>query len=286
MFKLGFIPVLVMGLSIGAIILSWAYFWNYQPDVLEAKYTNDQAVLLQNNANGRPAADKRLKLATDMVNQASAKWQDIVAVKTPPQSLAQGGINMAVSAWQMTIDARVFRNSIQRAINKQLKVGGVKVINGPMVPMPSEDASAVVSDFFNYPAIPFPVVVFDLGQVTVQGTYSQIVTNMSSWSSMPNYLAVADGLALTGTAPILTGTYNVTVVGYIRGHILYPTVQQGISVAGLGSGGPSFGNGSGAPPMGPGRGGRQGGGRPPMGPPGAGGQGLGRGGRAPSSATQ
>jgi hypothetical protein len=43
---------------------------------------------------------------------------------------------------------------------------------------------------------------------------------------MPNYLAVADGLQLSGTTPTMTGTYNLTLVAYIRGTEVAPTVPE------------------------------------------------------------
>jgi hypothetical protein len=44
---------------------------------------------------------------------------------------------------------------------------------------------------------------------------------------MPNYLAVADGLQITGTTPTMTGRYNLTVVAYIRGDKIAPPVPEG-----------------------------------------------------------
>ncbi|HEY3780743.1 MAG TPA: hypothetical protein VGL56_06655 [Fimbriimonadaceae bacterium] len=251
-------PIISIGISIGVIVVSWGYFWNYGPDIEEAKAVEDQAAALHKIAHDEKGpAEQRVNVAQTMVNTKVAEWQQIVAKKTPPNTLSAGGINMGVDAWHMTIDVRVFRNSIQKAVNKQLKVGGVKVITGPTIPEPGDDANTVVSEFFNYPALPFPVVIFDLGQVTVQGTYKQIEDNMKAWKDMPNYLAVADGLALTGTSPILTGTYSVSMIGYIRASVVYPTVQEAASAAApaLGGGPPGPAGAAGGPGgRGPGRG--------------------------------
>jgi hypothetical protein len=277
--RIGPLPVISIGISVGVIVMSWGYFWNYQPDMEEARADEDQAIALHKSATFLPAAQARADAATEKVNAIVAKWQQIVSKKTPPSSLDQGGINMAVDAWHMTIDVRVFRNSIQKALNKQLKTGGIKVLNGPTIPEPGDDASTIVSEFFNFPALPFPVVIFDLGQVTVQGTYSEIEANMKAWSNMPNYLAVADGLTLNGTSPILTGTYNLSMVGYIRANVVYPSVQEAAASGagaggGPGAGGPGAGGLAAGAPGGPGdpRGGRgPGGGLPPSGVPPSGG---------------
>lgn len=228
--RLGFISYFFIGLAISAICLTFTYEYHVLPDREDAANQQAYAEQLQANAELTPKAVQRRNQAVTMVNQAVKDWQAVVATKTPPTSVAQGGIDMNVSPFQMTLDARVYRNNLQRFINKQLKIGGVTVVNGPMLPMPSDDPNGVVADFFNYPAIPFPVVIFDLGQVTVEGTYEQIETNVRAWARFPHYLAVADGLAFTGTAPILTGTYSVSIVGYIKADVVYPTIGKGSAV--------------------------------------------------------
>lgn len=250
--KLGFLSYLSIGIALAVIILSFAYFMKYQPDMEEAKGRDDHAQALEAEGAKLPQAQKRYAQAVQMVNQTVTDWQNVVATRTPPNSLQKGGINMAVNAWQMTVDVRYFRNSIQSAVNRQIKHGGVTVVNGPTIPFPSDNASGIIAEFFNYPAIPFPVVIFDLGQVTVEGTYEQIKENMKGWSTMPNYLAVADGLALTGTAPVLTGTYNLTIVGYVKADAVYPAVREG--------GAPSTGGAGGGAGAAGGPGGRAGGG--------------------------
>ena len=101
---------------------------------------------------------------------------------------------------------------------------------------------------------------------------------------MPNYLAVADGLRLDGTSPNLTGTYNLTIVGFMRTKSLAPDVPEGAAVASTGMQGMGGTGMSGIPPSGmpAGIGTRGGPGGRPMGAmpgaaPGAGGAGAGRG---------
>ena len=45
--------------------------------------------------------------------------------------------------------------------------------------------------------------------------------------AMRNYLATTDGLTISGTSPNLTATYNLVVVGYIRGSEVAPVVPEG-----------------------------------------------------------
>lgn len=244
MLKLGFVAWLALGISVAVIILSYAYFWKYQPDLEEATDKFAQAQELHDEAEKLPQSQKRQVQAAAAVNATFAKWAALVPTKTPTTSLKQGGIDLAEDPNRLMLDVKIFRDSIQKAVNKQVQAGGVKVINGPTIPLPPSDPNSVVSGFFNFPAEPFPVVIFDLGQITVQGTYQQIEANMKAWTYMPNYLAVADGLSLTGTSPILTGTYNLSMVGFIRGTVVYPSINAG-NLAGGAAPSPNIGGGGG-----------------------------------------
>jgi hypothetical protein len=208
---------LVVAIMLSVVVLSYSYFHFYDYHMKEADMLDAQTQALQAEAAKMPAAKKRVEDAKAEVDKKAKEWQAIVAVKTPPQGLSNGGIDLSVNPYQLTVDSQKFRNNIQRAVNAQARRGGVKVINGPRVPSPSDDPTQVLSSYYNYPAIPYPVVIFELGQVEVTGTYSQITQNVRSWASMPNYMAVASGLAIDGTGSTLHGTYSVAIVGYIRG---------------------------------------------------------------------
>ncbi|MFX9097315.1 hypothetical protein ABTN72_20145, partial [Acinetobacter baumannii] len=80
-------------------------------------------------------------------------WNAIVATNTPPDRLAAGGIDMSVNPQQLVVDTRTFRDEIQRRVNEQVVQGGVKVLDGPIVPRINETDSsdAILAGFFNYP---------------------------------------------------------------------------------------------------------------------------------------
>jgi uncharacterized membrane protein YgcG len=264
--KISWYTWIVMSLALSAIALSYGYFYNWKPKMAEAEATNAYAEALRAAANQQPQANDRVKTAEKMRNEAVQQWAAFVATNTPGTSLRDMGIDISVNQWQLAIDSQKFRNSIQLAVNHQVKAGGVKVVNGPLIPTADQNANTILSSFYNYPAIPFPVLIFDLGTVTVQGTYKQIMDNMAAWTKMPHYLAVADGLAITGTSPTLTGTYNLTLVGYIRGNVVSIPVPEGAAPANRGIGG--GGGGGGTAPGGGGAGGFRGGGTGPGGKPG------------------
>jgi hypothetical protein len=279
--KLSPLTIILIGVSILIMALSYGFFQHYLPNSTEAGFYRTYAEQLQAEGDKLPQAKSRLQKAEDLVTTKAAEWRAVVETKTPPPDVNNRGIDLNTDAWQLTVDTKKFRDNIQRAVNAQLIKGGVKIVGaGPQIPEPSDVASDVLASFYNYPTIAFPVVIFDLGQVTVEGTEAQIMENVRSWKNMPRYLAVADGLQITGTSPQLRGTYSVSIVGYIRGKQIFPAVPDGPSPAGGGAGGVggaggrgAFGGGGPAGGVGgPGAGfnpaapgGRPGGGGPPIG---------------------
>ncbi|HRF61225.1 MAG TPA: hypothetical protein PLH94_15080 [Fimbriimonadaceae bacterium] len=238
--KLSSLTIFLIGLSISLIILAAGLFGffgaegtGFLPNRAEIAMQKEYIQQLKDEANKMPQALRRVEKAKALVEEVGANWQQVVATNTPPP----GMIDLDVPAWQLTKDARGFRNNVQRAVNAQVKVGGVTVISGPFVPFTSESATSIVANDFNYPALGFPVAIWDFGTVTVRGTFEQISANVSGWKDMPNFLAVADGLQITGTSPMLTATYNLSMVAFIRGNQIFPPVPEGAGGGGTAPGG-------------------------------------------------
>lgn len=268
--KLSPITIIILGIAVAVIALSYGFFWQVVPNLQEAHNFDQSRETLQTAADQLPMANKRVAQAKQLVETSVAQWRDIAMVRTPVENINQGGISLAVNAYQLSVDTQKYRNSVQKAVNARVRLGGVKVVNGPYVTGPAVDepASQLLANYYNFGQYPFPVVIFDLGTVTVQGTYQQILANVRSWKNMPHYLAVTDGLQITGTSPVLTGTYNLQVVGFIRGKDIFPDVPEaaastsgggmGARAGGPGFGGPGGGRGMMPPGMPPGVGGPRG----------------------------
>ena len=211
--KISGIVVLAFCLMVSAIILAVGYS-NYDPTMKEvASWKTYRDGLIQESKNAPKAIqrEKDAKKAQEAVNT----WNAIAATRTLPDSLAQGGIDLSMNEYQLAIVVPTSEIASRRWLTTRFKAGGVKVITGPSIPLAPTDPTKILLSYFNYPALP-PVVIFDLGTVTVQGTYQQISDNIKAWSRMPHFLAVADGLRLTGTSPQLTGTYLVSIVGFLQ----------------------------------------------------------------------
>jgi nitrogen fixation-related uncharacterized protein len=233
------ITILIIGISVAIVALAVGLFQFFIPNWTRKGQYEEYRDQLQAEADKLPQAEERVENAIDDVEALAEDWAVVVAVKTPPQNVASGGIDLSVNPAQLTVDSVDFRNSIQRAVNQQMKRGGVEVIQGVSVPSPTQDERAILSTYYNYPAYDFPVVIFDLGTVTVEGTFSQIVQNVNGWAAMPNYLAFADGLTLQGLAPsqTLVASYNLTLVGFLRYDTIAPAFPGGATLAGAGGGG-------------------------------------------------
>ncbi|HLK13596.1 MAG TPA: hypothetical protein VKT78_02225 [Fimbriimonadaceae bacterium] len=227
--------------GICGFIVCLTFGWvTMRPNQIETENRHTNQVAAETEYNKEKQANTRVKKTQEEIEKVAQRWREIAATKTPPPDLAHGGIDISRNGAQLMVDSRQFRDSIQTAVNKQLRVGNVKLVgDGPRIPDPSESASTVLADFYNYPAIPFPVVIFDLGTITVSGTYEQIMANVRAWKDMPNYLAVSDGLRIDGTSPNMTGTYSVSIVGFVHGNKLFPSLPEvpGTTVAGGGGGG-------------------------------------------------
>lgn len=233
--------ILTIGVCVALIAVGFAYFFHWAPNTAEAGYAQEFEALLDTEIAKEAQAQRRVDDARAKVMELSDQWQAVVAQKTPPEELSKGGISLGVNPYQLTVDAPKFRDSLQRRVNQQLKVGGVTVVQGPRIPDPTTDSNSILASYFNYPAATFPVCVFNLGTVTVRGNYDQISRNIRSWANVQGYMAVADNPVITGTSPRLTATYALTIVAYVRGQELPPVLASAAPAAAGTAGAAPFG---------------------------------------------
>lgn len=235
--KLSPLPIYLLGIVFAICALLYAFMVHWSPNTTEAQFQKELKAKLDAEAAKMPQAQRRVETARRKVEEIGADWRRIALRHTVPASLERGGIDLSKDRWSLTVDAPRFRDNMQRAVNAQLKRGGVIVESGPTIPFPPSAAPSIVEQYFNFPALKFPVVMFDLGEVRVRGTLQQITNHLKAWRDMPNYLAVTDGLALSGTSPTLSATYNLSIVGYINGTRISPPVQEGTPSATPGAAG-------------------------------------------------
>jgi hypothetical protein len=244
--------IILIGFSFAAIILVFALCRYWIPKQEETKMLVDNYNLHVAEIGKKKQVVKKKENAIKAVQEAERRWASFVDTHTPLDVTPSGGININVNAYQLLLDTKRFRNSVQRALNAQIKSGGVRVLECPRIPGVTDDEApnSILASYYNYPAVPFPVVIYDLGQVRVQGTYEQICANVRAWKNMPRYLAVTHNLAITGTAPTLTATYDLSMVGYVRYDGVYAPVPDGGAPAGGAGGGAAAGGGRAGGPAG------------------------------------
>lgn len=215
MFKISGWVWVVVGIFLGLTVISYGLFQHYLPDKEEAELLNTYESQLQTEANKLAATQRRIDNSVARVEETAKQLNEVIDAKIVDENVF---IDLTVEPHQLVVNAPSYRDKVQRAVNTQVRRGGVTVVQGPLVPFPAGEPN-VQQSFFNYSRLPFPVVVFELGTVTVRGSFDQISANVKAWADMPNYFAVASGLAITGTSPALTGTYNVVIVGFIPGQV-------------------------------------------------------------------
>jgi hypothetical protein len=160
-------------------------------------------------------AVERVREALEKVEAAQIKWKAIVQTRTP----SAGRINLVPNRWQLTVNTRRWHPQVERDLRQHISRSGVQVIapvGGPFVPFPTDNPNDLVEFYYNYPAFPFPIAIWDLGTITVQGSQDAILNHIRSWSRIPGYIASVRGLSITGTGNRLRATYNLIVLAYVN----------------------------------------------------------------------
>jgi hypothetical protein len=204
--------------------VTWAGFWwlKIGPEREEIKAYREVNQKLDTiiSKQSQEAARKRVADALQAVNEAQIEWKRIAETKTP----SRGRFNLLDHRWQLTVNARQWHSNVERDLKQWIARSGVRVLAptneageiGPFVPYPTDNANELVEFYFNYPALPYPVAIWDLGTITVEGTYDQIVRHVRSWNDIPGYIASVRGLSIEGTNNRLRGRYNLVVVAYVN----------------------------------------------------------------------
>jgi hypothetical protein len=243
MFRLSALTFAIVGFVLMAIIFAGFWFLKINPEREEIHYYAAKSLELDAiiSQDSRNRAVERVRNALQQVRDAEIAWKQVTSWRTP----AAGTFNMTPNRWQLVVNARRWHGKVENDLNRWVRRNGVTLVNPPrlLVPYPTDQPNELVQYYFNYPALPFPVTIWDIGTVTVQGTWDQIMQNVRSWSTIPGYIASVRGLSLTGTGSRLQGTYGLTVVAYVN----TPYVSGG---PGEGGAVPQLGGGSGQPGVG------------------------------------
>lgn len=204
--------------------VTWAGFWwlKIGPERQEVQAYREVNQKLDEiiSPSSQENARKRVADALKAVNEAQIQWKMIAETKTP----SRGKFNLLDHRWQLTVNAQKWHAAVENDLRTWIARSGVRVVAptndrgevGPFVPFPTDNANDLVESYFNYPALPYPVAIWDLGTITVEGTYAQVIRHVRSWTDIPGYIASVRGLSVEGTDNRIRGTYNLVVVAFIN----------------------------------------------------------------------
>lgn len=236
MFKLSPLTYVVTGVVLMLMIFFGFFFLKIRPELQEAQWyaeKSDELEVIISPASRQAAVD-RVRNAKQRVQDAEVQWKQASSWRTP----SAGTLNLTPNRWQLVVNARRWHTKAENDLNRWVRRGGVTLVSPPrlLVPYPTDQPNELIQYYFNYPALPFPVAIWDVGTVTVSGTWDQIMSNVRSWSLIPGYIASVRGLSITGTGNRLTGTYGLTVVVYVNTPYVSGGPMEGGGVPQLGDG--------------------------------------------------
>lgn len=255
----------VLSLIAGLII----YFMMWKPGferkaAADARWDTAHAVVVQEPQFKKELADAKKKVA-----EAKSKWV-VYERRYMPRIDISDLITAMQQLWIEQI--KVLGPKVEKFLrdDKTVRVVQAQV----QLPPPPTDPNAVNQKVFEY----------NLGNVTVVGTFRNILNHVSRWNKFDR-LVLADGLTLSGNSPNLAGTYNIRCFIMTQGTDTPGTpIPAAAGGTGGGFGGPGgFSGGGGARGFGGAGGGFRPGGSPGGYPP-PGGAGGAPGGAFPGAA--
>jgi hypothetical protein len=193
-------------------------------DIVKAQARYDTAKTV---ADQRGEAERQLAQAKADFSVLVSKYEKLMNEKMPPISLAD-----RMGGWMAVIDE--LADNLGPKVEAWPKKSKVKLISGISVPAPPSDPNSVQTD----------MIVVPLGNLTVQGSFAQIMAHIRSWNKFDRLVQV-DPVSLSGHSPNMTGQYNLTVYLFPRGQAgpLVSMMSGGAAVTGAGASatGPSMG---------------------------------------------
>ncbi|MDQ2987365.1 MAG: hypothetical protein M3R13_11730 [Armatimonadota bacterium] len=241
MFRLSPLSYIVVGVVLMLMIFTGFYFLKIGPEVQEINMHADKSVELDAiiSPASQQLAVERVREAKTKVRDAEVQWKQVASWRTP----SLGTLNMTPNRWQLVVNTRRWHGKAEADFNRWVRRGGVTLVSPArlLVPYPTDQPNELVQYYFNYPALPFPVAIWDMGTITVQGTWDQIMQNVRSWSLIPGYIASVRGLSISGTGNRLTGTYGLTAVVYVNTPYVSGGPGEGGTVPQLGGAAPGGG---------------------------------------------
>jgi Predicted membrane protein len=237
--KINRMQVMIIGIVLSIIAAAGIYIGLIKP-LMERKAEADAKYEAQKQiADQMPSAQADRKKAEQEVRDAKRDWA-VYERRLMPTINLSNLFTAQRQLWNEQIN--VLGPKVVRYLNADRRVRVVS--QNISLPAPPSDPNAVAQKIFTFP----------LGQVSVAGTFNDILKHAERWNDFDR-LVLVDGLTLSGNSPGLVGTYSLTAYIITQSDEIGPSIPQAQPATG------GFGGGFGGPP----------GGFPGGPPPGAGG---------------
>lgn len=236
---------------IGAVLIVIAavtiYFALIKPTNEAIQAAADRISAAQTIIDKQPQALKDQEKAKQEVAEAKAKWSiyDREYMYTRYNGHVQPIVDISNlltgmrELWYEQI--KVLQPKVQ---NFLLADKTVQVVSSSLkVAAPPSDPNSIARKAF----------VFDLGSVTVVGSFNDVLNNAERWNKFDRLMLV-DGLSLQGNSPKLAGTYTLRCIELTHGEKPAETIPQASGNQGgfgVGPGGADMGLSDVPPPGGP-----------------------------------
>jgi hypothetical protein len=246
--------VYIIGVVLSIISAAVIYFTLVKPGN-EALQTAKADLQQQTDiAAKQPKADADQVKAKQLVALAQAKWA-IYDRRYMPDIDLSNRMKGIQQLWHEQVE--VLGPAAERFLRADHTVEVLQ--DGIAVAAPPSDPNAVVAKQFT----------FDLGSVSVVGTFNEVLNHASRWNKF-NRLVLMDNLTLSGSSPRLVGQYTLRCFEFTHnadkpGEAIPQAAAPTGGAGGRGGGPPTGGNFEVMPPSSAGPGGGSPGGPGPMG---------------------
>ncbi len=199
--KLTKIQVIVIGVVVTLIVGVGMFFLLIRPraqqlNELETKLQEREAV-----AARKPQAEKDLQRAKLENLQARLDYRHYEVTKMPAVSFSDRTEGM-IAMWRERSEV------LGPMVEHWPRKFGVDLLNDIPIPPASSDPNSYADGLIRIP----------IGPISVRGDYHSILRHLKGWNKFGRLVQV-EPMSLSGVSPVLTATYNATILIFPRGKI-------------------------------------------------------------------
>lgn len=214
--KLKSLHVVIIGVVACVLVVGGIYFFIIKKQNEQLTKLNNEYQTLSQEYAKLPSVKLRLETARQNNRIITVKYDKYLSEKMPPLSFQNRAQGM-IALWKE--QSEILGPLLQSWPAKT----GVTLTSGVQVPAAPADPNAIDPTMITIP----------IGNFTVKGDFTHILSHLRSWNKM-NRLVKIDVGKLTGPSPGMTVEYTVTVYIFPRGEAGQNIAMAGAGVAGAG----------------------------------------------------